>query len=176
MNEWVSECVSREVDCIFMECLMFKKKEGKKAYFPFVPHCSLLSYTVQHCVTAICRLAQCSLMPSVFQHHFSVSSTTSESIVYWTQAYVFCHSKGRNPKLWPTQKHTVKDVGRLGSALVCSSPFELTHPGPFSNTTQKMLPKRIVTKDESTSMSEKVLQKFKVTMSVRIILYALVWC
>lgn len=44
----------------------------------------------------------------------------------------FCHCKGRNPKLWPTQKHTVTDRRRQQAALIRSFPFELTLLRPFS--------------------------------------------
>lgn len=178
MCEWMSRRVFDEGSWLYslwnVSCKKEKEKK-KKAKLPFTPQCSLLSCTVQHCMTAFCRAAQRSLMLSVFQHHLTVSPT--ESIVYWTQAYVLLpFLKGRNPKLWPTQKHTVTEEEWPRSAIARSFAFELTQPWTFFflNTRQKTPASVPSQKDVSTSMSKKSLQEFNVTMSVCIILYALV--
>lgn len=118
VSEWVRECVSREVDCILYGMFNVGKK---KLNSPLLPT-AVCFYTLSSTVTAICRAAQHSLMPSVFHHHFSVTPTESESIVYWTQAYVFAILKEeiqscdrlRNTLLWVR--------GRRRAALVHSLP------------------------------------------------------
>lgn len=121
VSGWVGVCLMREVDCILygMFLVKKKKKKKKKAKLPFTPQCSLLSCTVQHCMTAFCRAAQRSLMLSVFQHHLTVSPT--ESIVYWTQAYVLLPFFKRKKSKAVTNSET-HCYGR-GVATVCYRPL-----------------------------------------------------
>lgn len=72
----------------------------------------------------------------------------------------FCHCKGRNPKLWPTQKHTVTDTRRPQAALILP-PLKLTLLRPFSKEDAAE-----VTKDENTSMSKE--KCFKNSISPRV--------
>lgn len=148
-NEWVR--VSQGKLIVFsIQCLMLKKKKKKKTklksrLLPPAVWFHILSCTVWRLPAE----PQCHLAPSVFHRHFSVSPTKSESIVYWTQAYVLCHSKGRNPKLWPTQKHTVEDKGwRRPSST----------PSPLSSHSSDPFFECIVTKHGNASMSKKCFE------------------
>lgn len=109
-------------------------------------------------------------MPSVFHHHFSVSPTkkVNSSFTELRLTFLFfCHSKGRNPKLWPTQKHTVTDVRSLHFKLTILWLFFLSF---FYEE------KKLHLHEKTQACWKKVLQDFNFTMSVCIILYALVWC
>lgn len=163
VNEW--GCVQgswlyslRNVQCLKKE--KRKKKREKKARFPFTPW---LQLPFRNCPAAFdCRLRS-SLMPSVFHLHSSVPPTTSGSIVYWTQANVFAIQKEEIQSCdWLRKKHC---CGRCSLfSLWAHLLFFFLMMLHFCNITKK------------TSMLKKVLLEFNSTMSVCIILYALVWC
>lgn len=119
---WVSECESREVDCILygMFNVQKKKRERKKLKSPLFPlrfaflccpalcDCHLQSCTVQLNAISVPPLLQCQSDDK--RRHRLLNSGLR-----------FCHSKRRNPKLWSTQKHTVTDVVRLSTFSPLSS-------------------------------------------------------
>ena len=146
MCEWLSEYVLREADCI-----LYGMFNGKKKLNCWTP----LQFAFIYCPALCdCHLQNCTAQFSaIIVPHFSVTSTESESIVYWTQAYAFSHVKGRNPKLWQTQKHTVMGARQWRAALIFSLPNVLTLLWPFFLMRAQLM--CIVTKDLNASMSKK---------------------
>lgn len=106
-------------------------------------------------------------MPSVFHHHFSVSPTkkVKSSFTELRLTFLFfCHSNGRNPKLWNTLLRTFA-LSTLNSPSFDFSFFLFFYEE-----------KKLHLHEKTQACWKKVLQDFNFTMSVCIILYALVWC
>lgn len=172
-NEWVTFSQGKLI-VFSMKCLMYKtNKQTKKRTLNlnllyFLLQFEFIWCTVQHCVSAA---------PLVFHHHLSVSPAKSESIVYWTQAYILCHSEGRNPKLWTTQKHTAEDEGwRLPSPTPSPLSSHSSDPPFFFFFFKRRCRWNALSQNvERQACWKKCFMNFKFTMSVCKILYALVW-
>lgn len=166
VSELMREWVWREVDCILYGMFNVKKKnckkkEKKKKAYPLLPTAVCFS-TVQHCDG---RAAQSSVFSATSAaHRLEVTASFTE-----LRPMFFAILKGRNPKLWPTQK--THDNGRRGddgpspsSPLIspwAHTPLRLFFLFFFFK--QRHCRQCIVTKDENTSMlkKKKVLQEFK---------------
>lgn len=125
-SDCVSECSWGGVDCILFGMFNVEKKNNRgwnHLYF-------LLAFIY-------CQ-ALCDCHPAV--EHRQCSTTAQLKVkasfteLRLTFFVFFRHSEGRNPKLWPTQKHTVQDKGAVVAVTARSCPlFFLSAQTPWTH-------------------------------------------
>lgn len=125
-SDCVSECSWREVDCILFGMFHVEKKNNRS-----------WNHLYFRLAFIYCQ-ALCDCHPAA--EHRQCSTTAQQKVkasiteLRLTFSVVFRHSEGRNPKLWPTHKHTVQDKGAAVAVTARSRPlFFLSAQTPWTH-------------------------------------------